>query len=666
MAVTGDLAGNPVQLNNAAEEATLQRAVQALEVIASRAGTTIDSKSLSIFQQNLSKASAAASSASTPLYNVGSAANNASSALNRASTGFQQVGSSISGIFSNLESTQETMAGGLRKGIANATQSITRLGAGGSKVAQVALSALAGTAGILGGTFLGQIDTFQKAARAGADLGGSLLNAHRIAQDAGINLTMFTEAVRGSPEAFAGLGATTEQGARAFARLNRGVLRTLTGPMASFGIGTVELTQRTAEAAEQLARAGYTADQLANSEQQVQQIVKQDIQIQRARAKINGTTLEQEREKMKQARTNMTVEMATIGLNKDQRLAAQDAFNAMKDFGPTAQQFTLEMIKFGRPMSASTAAFEMMNKEVAGAGAAMARDITSNEAPDRDQFINAMQRMDQDRLQMERDRNGNLAFLLQATGNSGLAAQATSEAFEGSTRALRGMRQNVMENALADLVATNKKFSENANVAMSEIAVTVQNLNNRLARIGTDMTTANEAVTTATKEVMDTAAETLVAATRGLENVTTTLTQKIMDLIKLLGGTAEPPKGRALGGPVTANTSYLVGETGPELLQMGSVGGNVLPADQTRNFMRNNLDLAQQMQQFGAADTEDAAMEQAGMSQASTGSKVVEFSNADRELLTSMRDATYEVANRVERAGANTVEVLDDVKRNTG
>ena len=68
--------------------------------------------------------------------------------------------------------------------------------------------------------FLGQIDTFQKAARAGADLGGSLLNAHRIAQDAGINLTMFTEAVRGAPEAFSGLGATTEQGARAFARLN--------------------------------------------------------------------------------------------------------------------------------------------------------------------------------------------------------------------------------------------------------------------------------------------------------------------------------------------------------------------------------------------------------------------------------------------------------------
>jgi hypothetical protein len=34
---------------------------------------------------------------------------------------------------------------------------------------------------------------------------------------------------------------------------------------------------------------------------------------------------------------------------------------------------------------------------------------------------------------------------------------------------------------------------------------------------------------------------------------------------------------RAMGGPVSAGGSYLVGENGPEVLQMGSAGGNIVP-----------------------------------------------------------------------------------------
>lgn len=36
-------------------------------------------------------------------------------------------------------------------------------------------------------------------------------------------------------------------------------------------------------------------------------------------------------------------------------------------------------------------------------------------------------------------------------------------------------------------------------------------------------------------------------------------------------------KGRAIGGPVEAGRSYLVGEQGPEILQMGGRGGNIIP-----------------------------------------------------------------------------------------
>jgi hypothetical protein len=37
--------------------------------------------------------------------------------------------------------------------------------------------------------------------------------------------------------------------------------------------------------------------------------------------------------------------------------------------------------------------------------------------------------------------------------------------------------------------------------------------------------------------------------------------------------------GRASGGPVSAGSAYLVGEKGPEILRMGSQGGNIIPND---------------------------------------------------------------------------------------
>jgi hypothetical protein len=40
---------------------------------------------------------------------------------------------------------------------------------------------------------------------------------------------------------------------------------------------------------------------------------------------------------------------------------------------------------------------------------------------------------------------------------------------------------------------------------------------------------------------------------------------------------ADRVEGRAMGGPVSANTTYLVGEQGPELLTMGRTPGNIIP-----------------------------------------------------------------------------------------
>ena len=52
-----------------------------------------------------------------------------------------------------------------------------------------------------------------------------------------------------------------------------------------------------------------------------------------------------------------------------------------------------------------------------------------------------------------------------------------------------------------------------------------------------------------------------------------------------LGLIPNKPPGRAVGGPVNANGTYLVGERGPELLQMGASSGRVFTNSQTNSML---------------------------------------------------------------------------------
>ena len=61
-----------------------------------------------------------------------------------------------------------------------------------------------------------------------------------------------------------------------------------------------------------------------------------------------------------------------------------------------------------------------------------------------------------------------------------------------------------------------------------------------------------------------------------------------------IGGFFKGIFGRASGGPVAAGGAYLVGEKGPEILQMGSRSGNIIPNNKieggTTNMVTVNVD----------------------------------------------------------------------------
>jgi hypothetical protein len=526
LAVVGDLAGNPITLQNAAEEATLQRAVAALNVIAQKsAGGGIDSRSLSIFQQNLRSASSQASAAGQGLSSVGGAAGVASGALTRAASGFSAAGASVARFSALTKEGTGNLTGSLTAAMEQTQATINRMGGAAGKGGQTILKALSTAAGNIAGVFLQQVDVFQNASRAGADLGGSLTTAHRIAQQAGINLTQFTAAVRAAPEAFAALGAGTEAGGRAFARLNNVVVNQLTGTMARYGVGTEELTARTAEAAAVLVRAGYSAGQLANSSNQVQQIVKQDIAIQRARAKINGTTLEQEREKMKQTRNNMTVEMAVQGKTVEQAEAIRKGFTGLAKYGPAAQQAFLETAKMGYPISEMAATLGVMRPEIGKAIQGMADDINSTPTPDISRFIDPAQRMDPAALAREQAVAADLGFIGQATGQTGAAFQVINQSFMGVRDTLAQFRSEALKNAITDFnnFSTNMK---KADIAVAGLAETVRKTQNSLATIATEISESGA------PSVLESAAGALATAITGFAGTLTNFQTTIANIIE--------------------------------------------------------------------------------------------------------------------------------------
>ena len=69
--------------------------------------------------------------------------------------------------------------------------------------------------------------------------------------------------------------------------------------------------------------------------------------------------------------------------------------------------------------------------------------------------------------------------------------------------------------------------------------------------------------------------------------------------------------GKERGGPVSSGGAYVVGERGPEILQMGSKGGNIIPnsqigggGDSVTNMVTVNVDASGSAVQGSTADAQ--------------------------------------------------------------
>lgn len=157
---------------------------------------------------------------------------------------------------------------------------------------------------------------------------------------------------------------------------------------------------------------------------------------------------------------------------------------------------------------------------------------------------------------------------------------------------------------ITDILTANKGLEEQANKT-KEVTTAAESLKEKFKRIGETVRT--DLVNNLTDAIMG--AKSFGDAMKSvLDNLKRQLIQLALNKAISAIGKALMPKGggggffsglfgkRARGGPVSAGGAFVVGEKGPEILQMGSKGGNIIPnnaisgGDNVTNVITVNVD----------------------------------------------------------------------------
>jgi len=378
MAVFGDFAGQPVRLDNAATEETLQRLVDIAQQGFGNAGSSLNAAATGANNLNRAQRSTAQSTA-----NLGASADASSASINslnqsarsydrsmaRYAQSMRTVGNSPLMLAETFVQTAQEigensgMLGALIKGggIGAALGGFVGIVEGEGNALQNALTggtigaafgAMPGVMGFLSGTFLRVLNdtstNFTELQKNGALLGGSMLETRVAAHGAGLTMSQFSGVMKQASAEMSLFGGQTLRGAKMFGDLSRAIVEGDVGrSLLQMGIGFEEQGVRTAEFIAHLAESGVNFDQQGVSIQDATKRVKELATQQKALAALNGTTIEQEKEKQRAARKDAQLNAVMLGLNNQQREGIQQLTGQFPQFS----QFIKETIAFGGPVS---------------------------------------------------------------------------------------------------------------------------------------------------------------------------------------------------------------------------------------------------------------------------------------------------------------------------
>lgn len=283
--VTGDLGGQPIQLNNAATEATLKQLLAAMTVMVNNTGKdkAARAKSQQELEKELKKLAAASKKAALEAEKNAEALEDntdeteenteatkgltkeqkknidAQKQAIKAQKEYIQTLTGIKGAMSGLGSAAASAASGMT----NMLSSLANLGNSLTSTAQV-FSQIPVVGGVLSGMF-GAVagaaektyDAFKKSASVGANFGGSMTEMINSATGAGLTFDQFSGIIAKTGKDLALLGGDSEAGARRLGALGKQIKGTaLAADLNRLGYSTEAINEGMATYAGQLAKTG--------------------------------------------------------------------------------------------------------------------------------------------------------------------------------------------------------------------------------------------------------------------------------------------------------------------------------------------------------------------------------------------------------------------------
>jgi hypothetical protein len=316
MAVTGDLGGNPIILENAAEEATLQRLVELFETkFADNSGV------------KKKEAKATKDSTKATIDYMGAV---------------EKTGQTVKSSFKQITESGEKLGDALQSLAGPGIAAIGGMGRAG-RIASVGLTALAAGVGALLGSFDKTGNMFLNLTRSGVSFGGSMIEMRIAANQSGATMDQFTKAVQSNVQGLNRFGGGTTNGALALSRISAEGTR-FRRQLVGMGVSVADQTEFFADFMGQMGNAGFNVRSFGGDFARIAAVSVSYRKNLQALGEITGRSVEEQEAAGKQLAQDRAFQakLATMGPEAASALTA-----LMNSSDATTRQLIKDRITLG-------------------------------------------------------------------------------------------------------------------------------------------------------------------------------------------------------------------------------------------------------------------------------------------------------------------------------
>lgn len=247
--VTGELGGQPILLENAATEATLEALLQA--TLANSSNKSQAAKIQKAYEESLKRTTANQQANSNALKSHSEAVAKEKKNRDDLNKKLAEEKEAREKLFKGLSELGQVIGKGIGAAFSSATPKISDFTG-----ALSGIPIIGPIIGALGEALQGQTDRFRELSQVGADFGSGIGTIRNVAAEAGMSLETFTSTIGQNSKSLAMLGGSASAGAKIFVAVNKSLQGPFQQGLARLGFSMEETAEYTAGYLTQQTRLG--------------------------------------------------------------------------------------------------------------------------------------------------------------------------------------------------------------------------------------------------------------------------------------------------------------------------------------------------------------------------------------------------------------------------